>query len=526
MGRILGISSSFFGKRKVERQEWEHLYRLGFRYAEIALQSCDRSVEAFREFIKENADGAKAAGLTLWSLHLPYGRSTDVTVESDSGMEMLRELMDFGATLGFKIFVLHASFEPIKDDREQRIRTGNKNIGELADYANSLGMELAVECLPRTCIGNTGEECERLIAGTTAKICMDMNHLFHETPSEFIRGLRNKIITTHISDNDRVDERHWIPGEGVLDFVDTFRTLDEEGIDTPLIFEVRSKSKMQPEDILEGFHSIAKEYLGFVELRSQRIMIYDILNMEQPVWEWKTEPGRLAYASGLKMRCHKEYGKVVLVCDSRGFAAMIRYLDGTILWKTRAKGNLHSIELLPDGRVVLAASTGNFLRIYSDEETYIEIYLEEAHGALYDPERNIIWGLGRHTLAQYDPVTLEQVGESFDFGQEIGCGHDLAPCYGNKNQLWVTTEAGVWMYDKEKNHFIKEHPEAGKIDTENVKGIGNTPYTNQIFYAFQNGALNSWNTDEIWCLNEQGKNMISRKDQIYYKIRVLCSRYQ
>lgn len=526
MSRVLGISSSFFGKRKVEEQEWEHLYQLGFRYAEIALQSCDRTVEEFQEFIQDNAQGAKAAGLTLWSLHLPYGRSTDVTVESDSCMETLKKIMCFGAEIGFQIFVLHASFEPIKDDREQRIRIGNKNIRELAKYANSLGMKLAIECLPRTCIGNTGEECERLIAGTDAGICMDINHLFQETPKDFIERLGDKIITTHISDNDGVDERHRVPGEGTIDFVEAFQALDTVNLEIPLIFEVRSKSELHPEDILNGYQNMEKEYIGFVELRSQRILMYDISNMEIPVWEWSTELGRLGYASDLKLRCHKDYGNVVLVCDSRGFAAMISYSTGEILWKTWAKGNLHSIELLPDGRIALAASTGGFLRIYSEENTYIETDLKEAHGALYDPERKTLWGLGEHTLAEYDIKTLKQTGQLYDFGNEIGCGHDLAPYFGNRDLLWVTTESGVWVYNKKGNHFIEEHPMSKSIATENVKGIGNTPYTNQVFYVFQNGALNSWNTDEIWCLNEEGKSVISKKDYIYYKIRVMCNRYQ
>lgn len=526
MSRILGISSSFFGKRKVERQEWEHLYQLGFRYAEIALQSCDRSVEEFQEFIQENAQGAKAAGLTLWSLHLPYGWKTDITMESDSCMEILKKLMDCGRNMGFQIFVLHASFEPIKDNREQRIQIGNKNIRELAKYANSLGMELAVECLPRTCIGNTGEECERLIAGTDAGICMDINHLFQETPKAFIERLGHKIITTHISDNDGIDERHRVPGEGTLDFVEAFQALDAVNLEIPLIFEVRSKSELYPEDILKGYQNIGKEYIGVVELRSQRVLMYDILDMEHPIWEWNTEPGRLGYASDLKLRCHKEYGNVVLVCDSRGFAAMIRYSNGEILWKTWAKGNLHSIELLPDGRVALAASTGGFLRIYSDEDIFIETVLKEAHGVLYDPERGTLWGLGEHTLAEYDTKTLHQTGQIYDFGQEIGCGHDLAPYYGDKNLLWVTTEGGVWVYNKKENRFMRDHPMTKRIATENVKGIGNTPYTNQVFYVFQNGALNSWNTDEIWHLDEKGKSVIARKDHIYYKIRVMCNRYQ
>lgn len=272
MGRKLGLSTSFFGRRIPLPEEWEGLRKAGFDYAEVALLETGRSMEEWKEAVASYVNGAKSAGLELWTLHLPYGWETDVTMEgikgavddsagedgkSASWVRILKPLIDQGCELGFRVFVLHASFEPIPDgEREQRLQNGNKNIRKLAEYVNHLGCELAIECLPRTCIGNSGEECMRLVENTTAKICMDINHLFHEKPKEFIEKLGEKIITTHISDNDGVDERHLIPGRGIIDFPEAIRALDKVNPDIPFTFEIRNAPGITPGVIMQEFRNI------------------------------------------------------------------------------------------------------------------------------------------------------------------------------------------------------------------------------------------------------------------------------
>ena len=44
---------------------------------------------------------------------------------------------------------------------------------------------------------------------------------------DFIKNVGDKIITTHISDYDFVNERHWIPGEGDIDWLELYNALKE-----------------------------------------------------------------------------------------------------------------------------------------------------------------------------------------------------------------------------------------------------------------------------------------------------------
>ena len=48
-----------------------------------------------------------------------------------------------------------------------------------------------------------------------------------------VLALGSRIITTHISDHDYVDERHWLPGEGKIDWMRmlaAFETIGYEGV--------------------------------------------------------------------------------------------------------------------------------------------------------------------------------------------------------------------------------------------------------------------------------------------------------
>lgn len=74
-------------------------------------------------------------------------------------------------------------------------------------------------------IGRTSAEMLRPIGGCTeAMVCFDTNHLLLESHADFIGALGDRIATIHLSDYDGRDERHWLPGRGVIDWPDLCRS--------------------------------------------------------------------------------------------------------------------------------------------------------------------------------------------------------------------------------------------------------------------------------------------------------------
>jgi sugar phosphate isomerase/epimerase len=106
--------------------------------------------------------------------------------------------------------------------------------------------QLALECLPRTCLGNTADELLQIVSavGNDLGVCFDSNHLLKEKPEEFVAKTGSRIVTVHLSDFDGVDERHWLPGTGIINWTEVVSELVKSGYQGPFMFEA---SKHKPE---------------------------------------------------------------------------------------------------------------------------------------------------------------------------------------------------------------------------------------------------------------------------------------
>ncbi len=185
---------------------------------------------------------AKQYGIELWSYHLPFSQEQDdcsLPIFFEGSYDYFCSLMTRAAAIGVQVFVVHPSREPITEEREARMAQAKKSLAALAEFANTLGVTLAVEDLPRTCLGrNSAEMLELLDAHPDLRVCFDTNHLLGEDPVDFIRAVGDKIVTLHVSDYDLIDERHWLPGEGKTDWQALLGALREVGYCGPWLYEI------------------------------------------------------------------------------------------------------------------------------------------------------------------------------------------------------------------------------------------------------------------------------------------------
>ena len=200
---------------------------------------------------QEYADRVKAAGLEWWSLHLPFSGKLDITNMDDEMREEIvkinTEMILAAGKAGCKVAVLHPSSEPISDDiRPQRLAYSRKNIIHLREACDQVGMKLAVENLPRTCLCNRSQEMIELLRDTGAGVVFDTNHSLVEENVAFMRALTDaglEILSLHISDYDFVDERHRLPGDGINDWKGIMSVLEQVGYSGPLMYEVPKQPK-------------------------------------------------------------------------------------------------------------------------------------------------------------------------------------------------------------------------------------------------------------------------------------------
>lgn len=247
----------------------------------------------------------------------------------------------------------------------------------------------------------------------------------------------------------------------------------------------------------------------------------------------------MSSVSDAKLRNSEHYGGyVVATCSGESFC-IIDYATGENLFSRVYTGeNLHSIELLPDGNVVVAGSAGNSISIYAASQGNTNVYSKkytftDAHGLTWDPYRKVLWALGGNELTAYKVTgtlaepTLEQLP---DMTKELPSadGHDLFPVYGDKDSLWLSVGAGVYQYHISTQTF----EEIQTVSTAGVKSIGNQPYSGNIVRTFEdsNNSYAVWCTDTIEILIGQPdgsyRNVQNKvEDMAFYKARVWHYQY-
>jgi len=216
------------------------------------------------------------SNILINSVHAPFGDDVDISRCDDGGqayaIAAIAKSIEMAKQLGAGILVVHASAEPIdKAEREQRLAQSSKGLAALVKMVEPLGIRLAVELLPRTCLGNTAEELIQFVEQHPPEqvgICLDTNHLADTSKlPEYVELLQHRLITTHISDYDGLDEKHWIPFTGVIDwgaFADALYRISYRGA---FIYEVTLDKNL----LAAEFENILGNFDRIIDAAEQRL---------------------------------------------------------------------------------------------------------------------------------------------------------------------------------------------------------------------------------------------------------------
>ncbi|MBQ1186948.1 MAG: sugar phosphate isomerase/epimerase [Clostridia bacterium] len=236
----VGMSSCAF---PLTEESFKGLKEAGISDIEISL-AYDKYEGLDIAAVKKLAD---QNGVNIWSYHLPFSgpwtcdiASHEASVRSKT-VDYWSDLIRKAADVGIDKFVVHPSSEPKPEDseRETFINYSKENLDLLAEFAAKQGAVIAVEDLPRTCLGRTADEIADLISvNDKLRVCFDTNHLLIDDNLSFAEKLGSKIVTIHASDYFFVDECHWLPGEGEVDWHALYNKLVEKGYNGVWMYEV------------------------------------------------------------------------------------------------------------------------------------------------------------------------------------------------------------------------------------------------------------------------------------------------
>jgi sugar phosphate isomerase/epimerase len=181
------------------------------------------------------------------TIHALFGQAYDLSSPDpeirQDGLAGAHAAVDTALALRAPMIVVHASSEPIlPGERGERQARALAALHEVGERCQAQGVRVAIELLPRTCLGNTVGELLSLLDALPEGvfgICLDTNHLMDRAADlpRVVGAWGDRLLTLHMSDYDGIDEQHWLPGEGVLDWQAFMHALREIGYAGPYNYE-------------------------------------------------------------------------------------------------------------------------------------------------------------------------------------------------------------------------------------------------------------------------------------------------
>lgn len=190
-------------------------------------------------------DLIRSRGLFLEYVHAPDIGCNDMWSESAAKQEewtrTYRSYIDLCKRHAIPIVVMHVS----QSKGEQPMNPGGAGLiamKELVKIAEDSGVKIAVENTMQPALLDlifTRIQSEHL------GFCYDTSHdfLYSKEPGELLAQWGQRLIVTHLGDNDGVLDRHWLPGLGVLNWREIVGSLPMKTYEGSFMLEVFSKDQ-------------------------------------------------------------------------------------------------------------------------------------------------------------------------------------------------------------------------------------------------------------------------------------------
>ena len=205
-------------------------------------------------------------------------------------------------------------------------------------------------------------------------------------------------------------------------------------------------------------------------------------------------PGEVPYVGGAEVK--RVMGGTHILIVANGIA-LIRIADKRVIWHGRAGGgDPHSAELLPDGNIAVAASTGPHIKFFdttmpNNSLPVNEYRFKNVHGLVWDAKREVLWATGsdqlhslRYNFDRHNPNIDSVVQENFIEPN----GHDLSPVPGEDKLLY--TGKDMWEFDIASRTSTKIGDKGAKSMTQKEKD-------GEIIYTVGAGAGNPYDISKF-----------------------------
>ncbi|PRD56008.1 DUF6528 family protein [Sphingobacterium gobiense] len=219
------------------------------------------------------------------------------------------------------------------------------------------------------------------------------------------------------------------------------------------------------------------------EQSDSQVAIADVRSNEV-IWYWKpresnVKPEHYAWFTNMSDAKPVFNGEYILATASGGGVALIRIRDKKTMFYVHVGGNTHSAEVLPDGNIVSASSTGNFLTVIGvdtlnfPENVYKKnIPIDFGHNVVWDRTNELLWSAARSEMKAF-AYNFDCHRPDLELTEIITIpgidAHDLFPKH-DEDLLWLSMSKNIYLFDpRTKTTKPAEGPQAS------IKSISSGP---------------------------------------------------
>ena len=224
------------------------LHKAGVKTLEVAAcEVCSvgrEEQDKYFEKMEQRLDFFLKEGFNLNSFHMTFGPLfCYFNFDETKRIEAVNRSIDICKRIeqyGFKYVVTHTNGWDFPIAENNRRDEGIKNLRDsYCRLVKGSPVTIAAEILPRNCLGNTSKEMLKIIDGINGiKVVIDLNHIMQESEADCVLALKEHLVGLHVSDRDQINERHWLPGEGIVDFMAVLSALESFGYSGYFTYEV------------------------------------------------------------------------------------------------------------------------------------------------------------------------------------------------------------------------------------------------------------------------------------------------
>jgi sugar phosphate isomerase/epimerase len=255
------LSSHLFVNHRLTTVWLQRIQEAGFDALEMfcARQHIDYWEKAQ---IRDLGHWFRESELKVWSMHSPmytdevWGRSGPEAViniaetkKVDRGkmVDEVKRALDIADTIPFRYLIQHIG---VRDEEfsERKLDAAFNSLEELKAYAGMLGVEILIENTPNHL--STAGRLDHFLSIThlDLKYCFDIGHahMGEGIAAEF-EIMQDRIRSTHIHDNDGMDDLHLFPleNEGNIDWSEAMKTLGSRREQYPLVLELKEQPQLE-----------------------------------------------------------------------------------------------------------------------------------------------------------------------------------------------------------------------------------------------------------------------------------------